>query len=299
MPHDRPGLAAFLRHARAQIDPTDVVSDGHRRVSGLRREEVAIRAGISVDYYKRLEQARGSTPTPGVAASLARALDLDPDQTDHLHRLVGAALQARQPTNTTTSPLLLDLLARLTDVPAGIITDLGDVLVHNDMLDRLTGRPAGGTPREQNHLRRWFLEPETRAVHPEQDHAELGIVNVADLRATASRRRGHADVEAFVAELRAASPEFARLWDEQHVRVRTVDHKRVRHPEVGVLHLDCRRVVDPATEQLLVVFTATPGSGAEAQLALLAALPAGYARPAFTPAETGITGAAPAPAINL
>ena len=294
MPHDRPGLAAFLRHARAQADPSGEISDGERRVTGLRREEVATRAGISVDYYKRLEQARGSTPTPSVAASLSRALELDPDQTDHLHQLVGAPVPVRQPTNAEPSVVLRALLDHLDDTPAAIITDLGELLLQNRLGELLIGRREGSA-RDRNTAWLWFSDPSQRWRHPEQDHAQVSRAYVADLRATASRRRGHADVEDLVRDLRAVSEEFARLWDEQHVRVRTVDHKRVRHPEVGVLHLDCRRVVDPATEQLLVVFTATPGSGAEAQFQLLSALPDSY----LELGETGVTSPGRVADINL
>ena len=297
MPHDRQGLADFLRHARAAADATEVVSDGPRRVSGLRREEVAALAGISADYYKRLEQARGSTPTASVAASLSRALHLDPDQTDHLHQLVGAPVPARAPRHEPPRVILQALLDHLDDVPAAIISDLGDPLAQNRLGQMLIGR-RDGTGRERNTTWLWFAEPSVRWRHPEQDHAEVSRAYVADLRATASRRRGHEDVETFVRDLRAVSPEFATLWDEQHVRVRSFDRKRLRHPEVGVLHIDCRWAVDPATGQRLLVFGPTPGSGAEDQFRLLAALPDSYLELSLA-GETGVTSPSAAAEINL
>ena len=297
MSHDRPGLAAFLRHARAAADTTGVVSDGARRVTGLRREEVAARAGISADYYKRLEQARGSTPTPSVAASLSRALRLDADQTDHLHQLVGAPVPVRRPDNEVPSIVLQALLDHLDDVPAAIITDLGERLAQNRLGQLLSGR-RDGVGRDRNTAWLWFTHPATRAHHPEQDHPQVSRAFVADLRATASRRRGHDDVEALVRDLRAVSEEFSTLWDEQHVHVRSFDRKRIRHPEVGVLHIDCRWVVDPDTGQRLLVFGPTPGSGAEDQFRLLAALPDSYLD-LEAAGETGVTGAAGAARINL
>ncbi|MHA3701732.1 helix-turn-helix transcriptional regulator [Jatrophihabitans sp. YIM 134969] len=295
---DRPGLAGFLRRARAAAEPVDVVDDGRRRVTGLRREEVASRAGISTDYYKRLEQARGSTPTASVAASLARALHLDPDETDHLHRMVGAPVPERTPSNASTSVVLQALLDHLDDTPACIITDLGEVLAQNRLGTMLIG-PQRAPGRGRNTTWRWFTDPTTRWRHPVEDHAQVSRTYVADLRATASRRRGHPDVEELVRDLRAASPEFARLWDEQHVRVRSFDRKRLRHPEVGVLHIDCRWAVDPATGQRLLVFGPTPGSGAEDQFRLLAALPDSYLDAAPDAGETGVTSPAGGVDVNV
>lgn len=298
MPHDRSGLAAFLRHARAAVDASDVVSDGLRRVDGLRREEVAARAGISADYYKRLEQARGSTPTPSVAASLSRALQLDPDQTDHLHQLVGAPVPARTPTTSEPSEILGVLLDHLVDTPACIVSDIGELLAQNRLGELLIGRRAG-VGRARNTAWLWFAEPAVRWRHPEQDHAQVSRAYVADLRATASRRHGHPDVEELVRDLRAVSPEFSQLWDEQHVRVRSHDRKRIRHPEVGVLHIDCRWVVDPGTGQRLLVFGPTPGSGAEDQIRLLAALPDSYLDLDDARGETGVTSPSTAAEISL
>ena len=298
MSHDRQGLAAFLRHARATADTTGVLDDGLRRVAGLRREEVAARAGISADYYKRLEQARGSTPTASVAASLSRALGLDPDQTDHLHQLVGAPVPVRRPVTAEPSVVLTALLDHLDDTPAAIISDLSELLAQNRLGTLLIGRREG-PGRARNTTWRWFTDPQARRLHPEQDHAQVSTAYVADLRATYSRRRGHDDVESLVRDLRAASGEFARLWDEQHVRVRSFDRKRIRHPEVGVVHIDCRWVVDPATGQRLLVFGATPGSGAEDQFRLLAALPDSYLEPLGGVGETGVTSPAVDERISL
>lgn len=128
-----------------------------------------------------------------------------------------------------------------------------------------TGRPG----RESSVVWRWFCDPTARSRSPEADHGEQSRVWVADLRATAARRRGDADVEDLVGALLATSPEFAALWERHEVAVRRQDTKRVRHPLVGVIELDCEVLLTPEHDQRLVLLTARPGSEAVQQLDLL------------------------------
>lgn len=263
MDTDRAGLADFLRRRREAVQPSDVgLPPGvRRRTAGLRREEVAQLAGISADYCVRLEQGRGPHPSPSVLAALARALRLTDDERDHLHRLAGHAPPRRTGSATHVRPGLLHLLDALTDAPAMVVDDLGAPLVANAMGRALYGTPYG--------TRDWFLTPGARDRSPREDHAEQSRVRVADLRATHGRRRGDADVEELVGVLRQRSPQFRELWDRHEVGVRRGETKRVQHPVVGTLTLDCEVLLTPEHDQALVVLSARPGTPAAEQLALL------------------------------
>ncbi|MEY9940407.1 helix-turn-helix transcriptional regulator [Streptacidiphilus sp. MAP5-3] len=268
---DRAALADFLRHARTRLAPADVgLPDGaRRRTPGLRREEVASLAGMSVDYYTRLEQQRGPQPSPQLLASLARALRLSEDERDHLFHLVGHA-----PPRTTTvadhvRPGLLLILDRLWDVPAAVHSALGDVLVQNPMAKAVWGDIDTGDPEARNLFWRWFTEPGFRDRSPEDEHDRLSRAHAAHLRAVATARPDDPRAQRLVRRLLAASPEFARLWADHDVAVRRSDVKTVLHPVVGALELNCEILVDDGGDQRLLVHTAKPGSVTQERLELL------------------------------
>ncbi|NHC12397.1 helix-turn-helix transcriptional regulator [Motilibacter deserti] len=264
---DRPELADFLRRRRERLQPADVgIAPGpRRRTPGLRRDDVATLAAISTDYYTRLEQARGPHPSPQVLTALARALRLTDDERDHLFHLAG-----QQPPRTGTTrhhvrPALLHVLDSLRDTPAFVITDLAETLVQN----RLATVLLGDETRHKSQAYRWFLLPGAREIYPEEDHARHSRVIVSDLRATAARRSNDPDVTELVDTLLAGSAEFRELWEQHEVGVRRFDTKRIVHPLVGVVEVDCETLQSVESGQTLVVLTPRAGTPARDQLALL------------------------------
>ncbi|WP_151481432.1 helix-turn-helix transcriptional regulator [Streptomyces albicerus] len=263
---DRPGLADFLRRSRARLEPSDVglTAGPRRRTPGLRREEVAALAGMSVDYYTRLEQSRGPRPSRQMLAALARALRLTDDERDHLFHLTGEEPPRSGGTSGHVRPGLLLVLDRLHDVPAQVMSDHGDVLAQNTMAVALVGEAHG-----DNVVRRFFTDPGARELFPAEDHAGLARSHVAHLRSVTAARPDDSAVTKLVAELRASSEEFERLWETHEVAVRRASTKRFLHPLVGLLELDCEIMLVSGEKQMLLVHSARPGTEAYERLQLL------------------------------
>ncbi|MCO1656050.1 helix-turn-helix transcriptional regulator [Pseudonocardia humida] len=254
---ERDQLADFLRRRRTAIRPAEVgIADGpRRRTSGLRREEVAMLAGMSVDYVVRLEQGRSSRPSMQLLGALARALRLSDDERDHLFRLAG---HQPPPADGAARPAragLLRVLDLLGDTPALVVSDLGEVLAQNRAAVLLTGDQTGFTGDRRYAVHRWFTEPAPHTGPVPEERAEHARRLVADLRATAGRRTGDPAVAGLVARLRAASADFDRLWVEHEVAVRRADRKTFVHPRVGRLLMDCETLVSPDQRQQLLVLT--------------------------------------------
>ncbi|MFF4472113.1 helix-turn-helix transcriptional regulator [Streptomyces sp. NPDC001599] len=268
---DRTELADFLRHCRTRLAPADVglPQGARRRTPGLRREEVAQLAGMSTDHYTRLEQARGSRPSRQMLAAVARALRLTDDERDHLFHLAGEEPSRDRTPTDHVRPALLLLLDRLTDVPAQVVSDRGDVLAQNAMAKALHGDASARPEAEHNVVWRFFTDPAARGRFPAEDHDRAARAAVADLRATLAKRPDDARLAALVRRLRARSEEFAALWDSHEVAVRRGDVKRFLHPVVGLLELDCEVLLSPEHDQRLVVYTARPGSESHERLELL------------------------------
>jgi transcriptional regulator with XRE-family HTH domain len=268
-------LAAFLKSRRNRIRPADVglPVGPRRRVPGLRREEVAQLAGLSADYYTELERGRGAQPSAQVLASLARALRLNGDERDHLFRLADRPLPpaAHGPT-AHVQPALLGLLDRLTTTPAQVITDLHETLVQNPLAAALIGLPPAVHGPEASFVYRWFTDPGSRALYPVEDHPHHSRVFVADLQAVAARRGQDPEVTRMVAALRRRSEEFVSLWETRDVAVRRTDHKRIVHPALGVIELDCHNLLSEDGRQRLLWFTSAPGTEGAAQLELLSVI---------------------------
>ncbi|MET7402877.1 helix-turn-helix transcriptional regulator [Dactylosporangium sp. NPDC005572] len=268
----RADLADFLRRRRLAISPGDAgLAEGpRRRTAGLRREEVAMLAGMSTDYVVRLEQGRSAQPSAQMLTALARALRLSDDERDHLFHLAGHRPPPSGGAEAHARAGLLRMLDLLGDTAAMVVSDLGETLAQNRMSTLLMGDQAALRGDRRYRIWRWFTEPAARFVHPaaEEDHHSRSMV--ADLRATAARRAGDADVEGLVRRLRAASPEFAELWDEHEVAVRRADRKVIVHRQVGPVQVDCETLMTPDQGQFLLVYTPTPGTDAAEKLALLA-----------------------------
>ncbi len=268
---DRAALADFLRRRRDRLAPADVglPPGARRRAAGLRREEVAQLTGMSVDYYVRLEQGRSTQPSTQMLRALARTLRLTDDERDHLFRLVGHDAPARRGAGAQVRPGLLHVLDRLDDSAAFVVTDTDTALAQNRLAVLLLGDQLAHTGPAASGLWRWFRDPATRARYPTADHAVQSRVRVADFRLTWSRRPADTDVVELLDGLLATSAEFRELWERHEVGARHPQRKRLVHPAVGVLELDCEVLLQPAEDQRLVLLTAAPGSEEQQKLELL------------------------------
>jgi transcriptional regulator with XRE-family HTH domain len=253
----RDQLADFLRRRREAIRPAEVgIAEGpRRRATGLRREEVAMLAGMSVDYVVRLEQGRSSQPSLQLLAALARALRLSDDERTHLFHLAGHQPPPADGVARLARAGLIRMLDLLGDTPALVSSDLGEVLALNRAAALLQGNHTGLSGDRRYAVYRWFTDPAGRAARPYEEHEHHARQLVADLRAAAGRRSGDPVVAGLVDRLRAASAEFGRLWAEHEVAVRRADRKTLLHPRAGRLVMDCETLVTPDQRQHLVVLT--------------------------------------------
>jgi hypothetical protein len=229
---------------------------------------------MSVDYYVRLEQDRGPQPSVQMVSAIARALQLGDDERDHLFRLAGHAPPERLTPVRSVSPTVLRVLDCVVGLGAFVVTDTGIVLAANglavELLD-LDVRPVDALPDVTSSTTwRWFTDPAGRDRYPLEDHDHHSRVRVADLRVTWSRRGGDTDVADLVGALVEGSPEFAALWALHEVAERHRATKRIVHPAVGLLELDCEVLATPDAGQALVLLGAAPGSEADDQLRLVA-----------------------------
>ncbi|MBQ1010200.1 helix-turn-helix domain-containing protein [Micromonospora sp. M51] len=253
----REQLADFLRRRRESIRPADVgIADGpRRRTAGLRREEVAMLAGMSVDYVVRLEQGRSSQPSTQLLAALARALRLSDDERSHLFHLAGHQPPPADGIARLARAGLVRLLDLVGDTPAMVLSDLGEVLAQNRMSILLTGDHTGLTGDRRYVAYRYFTDPVIRDLHGPEEWQRHARQQVADLRAVAGRRAGDPAVTGLIERLRAASDDFRRLWAEHEVAVRRADRKTFLHPRVGRITMDCETLVTPDLGQQLLVLT--------------------------------------------
>lgn len=267
---DREALADFLRRSRDRVRPQDagLPVGPRRRTPGLRREEVAQLAGMSADYYIRLEQARGPQPSPEMLAALARALRLSDDERDHLHLLAGRRPPLGRPENHV-SPGLLHLLDQMRGTPVQVLGDLGDVLAQNAMAEALLGGVCMVSEHGRNVVWRWFADPAQRAAYPPEEHDYYSRLHVADLRAAVGRRAGDPAATRLVERLLGLGEEFAALWELHEVSVRRASRMRVLHPLIGPVELDCQVLLAPEGDQRVVLYTSPVGSDTAERLALL------------------------------
>ncbi|MDQ7809667.1 helix-turn-helix transcriptional regulator [Amycolatopsis sp. A133] len=265
---NRPELADFLRRRREALRPDDVgLPPGQRRrTSGLRREEVATLSGMSTDYYTRLEQQRGPRPSEQMLAAIARGLRLTLDERDHLFRLAGHTAPSRVSRADHVSPALMRVLDRLHDTPAQVMSNLGETLVQNPPARALLGDETGHTGPARSAAYRWFTDPAEQLRYPPADRGRHGRFLVASLRAAGASDTRAAGLARLLA---AKSAEFARLWEAHEVAVPFERRKTLVHPGVGEIALDCQLLFTDDLGQLLLVFTATPGTEDAEKLQLL------------------------------
>jgi transcriptional regulator with XRE-family HTH domain len=271
---DRALLADFLRARREALQPEDVglPRGTRRRTGGLRREEVAVLAGMSADYYSRIEQQRGPVPSEQMLAALARGLNLSPSEREHLFALGGHSAPRRELRDERVSPAMSRIVERLADTPAMVFSRFGETLLQTRGAVALFGDYTSFTGLSRYLVYRWFTDPAQRAVYPPEDHALRGRVFAVEIR-TAYTADPSGTAGEIVEALLAASPEFAEVWRLHEVDVtHHHDLKRYLHPELGELELYARRLVDPDEGQELLVFLAEPGSPSEEKLQRLDAM---------------------------
>ncbi|MEV5711044.1 helix-turn-helix transcriptional regulator [Actinoallomurus sp. NPDC052274] len=265
-------LGAYLKARRAQVTPEQagVPSTGHRRVPGLRREEVASLAGVSVDYYVRLEQGRERTPSAQVVEALAVALRLPDDGRLHLFRLAGLGPRARSAAvNDHVDPNLLQLMSAWPNNPAIVYNRAFDVLASNAIADAL----FHDWSHSRNLMHVVFTEPAARSFYV--DWHDVARNSVAGFRLGYGEAPDDPRIRQVLTELLEESPEFARLWARHDARGKALESKRFHHRDVGALTLSMQTFdVRSSPGQELVVYHAEPASPSSEALSLLGSLAA-------------------------
>ncbi|WP_377273427.1 helix-turn-helix domain-containing protein [Peterkaempfera sp. SMS 1(5)a] len=272
MARDRAALGAFLRSRRNRLTPSQAgiqAFPGARRVPGLRREELAVLAGLSPDYYSRLEQGRQANISDEVLDALARALRLDEVEHAHLRDLAAPTERRRTVTpqrSQRADPGLLRVMRTLDHVPVLLLGHRGEVLARNALLVEMLGRPLEpGT----SFVRYMFQDPLARERILNWE--DFAAATVATMRRETARRPHDNRLTALIDELRATDADVARWWDDHAVRDYASVTKRIQHPTAGPLTFDIEIVRAPhEREQRLVVYTADPDSPTARVLPILA-----------------------------
>ncbi|MFG1921012.1 helix-turn-helix transcriptional regulator [Cryptosporangium sp. NPDC048952] len=271
---DREQLAEFLRSRREALQPEDVglPRGPRRRTGGLRREEVAALSGMSTDYYSRIEQQRGPNPSEQMLAAIARGLHLTLDERDHLFRIAGHTAPQRSFRSDHINPGMMRIFDRLGDTPAMVTSRTGEILLQTPMARALLGDQTRHSGLARSSVYRWFTDPTARRIYPEDDHPRHGREYIARLRDAYLLEGKGSRSEALVNTLLAESQEFAATWTEHDLGDGYPTFKRISHPELGVLEVQCQTLLDPDQSQTLLVFTAVPGTESHEKLQLLSVI---------------------------
>ncbi|MEV6160008.1 helix-turn-helix transcriptional regulator [Nonomuraea sp. NPDC052129] len=259
-------LGRFLRARRTQITPAEVgltAGPGLRRTPGLRREELATLAGVSIDYYTRLERGKETRPSPAVIDALGRALRLDEDEHEHLRSLAARAAryapEPPPPPSRTVRPHLKLLLQTMRPNPAYIVSRSMDLLACNPGGLALYSGMDDWPAKQRNLARYLFLHPTARELFSDWENQIRGCV--ARLRAQAGTDPDAPDLTNLVGELLLKSPDFAKLWERYEVTGRKNARKTFRHPHVGTITLDVQSMhLEGTPGQRLAVYVAEPGT---------------------------------------
>jgi transcriptional regulator with XRE-family HTH domain len=256
-------LGEFLRARRARLSPADVglpAGLGPRRTPGLRREELAAVAGLSIDYYIRLEQGKETNPSGPILDGLARALQLNEEEQSHLYALANqvAGRLARPPSGSSVvRPGIRQLLETLRPYPAYVLSRTSDILAVNPEGLALFHGMAEWPAERRNTIRYICLHPAARELLADWDNT--AAQSAAHLRALEADYPGDPALRALIAELRAGSPEFARLWQQHEVRHRRGERRPFRHPRVGEFTLTTE-VLYLENGQRMTIYQARPGT---------------------------------------
>jgi transcriptional regulator with XRE-family HTH domain len=252
----------MVRHWRDRVTPTavGVPVGGRRRAAGLRREELAALAGISVNYLTRLEQGQATSPSAQVVEALARALRVSDAERDLLFRLAGHAAPGLDLVSSRITPSVQRLLDRLANTPVAVYDASWTLLIANAPYDALMGQTTSWRGIERNSVWRNLIGPGTRVVHTPEDKAEFEARLVADLRLSTARYPADQRLKRLTRDLAARSPRFVELWEsgtpEPHQDFGR--RKVIDHPDVGRITLDCDTLIVAADDIRIMIYTAEP-----------------------------------------
>lgn len=267
-----PEFGHIVRQWRGRVSPTTVgvALGGRRRATGLRREELAGLAGISVDYLTRLEQGRATSPSAQVVEALARALRVTDADRALLFRLAGHEPPGLDLVSQRITPSVQRLLDRLAHTPVAVHDATWTLVTANAPYDALMGATPGLRGIERNAVWRHLLGPGSRAVQTAEQKAEFHAHLVADLRMTAARYPADQRLKTLIRELKTQSPRFAELWESGAPPAPSSfgTHKVIDHPDVGHISLDCDTLIDTADDLRITIYTAEPGTDDADRLAL-------------------------------
>ncbi|OII27355.1 helix-turn-helix transcriptional regulator [Frigoribacterium sp. MCBA15_019] len=270
---DKGELAAFLRSRRERLHPEDVglSSGSRRRTPGLRREEVAVLAHLSAEYYARLEQGRAPRPSAVVLAGIAGALRLTPEESDHLHRLAGTAPTPTGLHSRDVRPSILTLLERLPHTAGIVLSATFEVLAWNDLAAALMEDFSLLVPRDRNLARKTFLNggQQSEAIYGISDEAAFREGVMTQLRSAQAVYPSDPSVRDLIDDLRSGSAEFAQLWERHDVQTPPPLQKTFRHTPAGPITVNCDSLAITERDQHLVLYTAPAGSRDAENLALL------------------------------
>jgi transcriptional regulator with XRE-family HTH domain len=264
-------FAEVLRAWRDRMRPEEagLPAGPGRRAPGLRREELAALAGISVEYIVRLEQGRAQHPSPQLLGALARALRLSEDERDHLYRVGGAPVPSRGLVPRHVPAGVQRMIDRLGDVPIAVLSASWDLLQWNPLWAAMSGDPSSVPERDRNIAWRHFVVGpgviDFDAQHAEEFASDLA----ADLREASGRYPADPGLAALIARLRSASPDFERRWSEAHVARHRSSRKTATSTAVGPIEIDCDVLTVPGNDLRIVVYTTVPGSEDASRLDLL------------------------------
>jgi transcriptional regulator with XRE-family HTH domain len=264
------GQAVRRWRDRAAPETAGVPVGGRRRAAGLRREELAGLAGISVDYLTRLEQGRANSPSSQVVEALARALRLSDTERELLFRLAGQAAPGRDVVPARITPSVQRLLDRLARTPVVVYDAAWNLIMANQPYDALMGETTSWRGIERNGVWRNLVGPGNRTVHTPEEQARFESLLVADLRMTVARYPADRKLKRLIAELTSHSPRFAELWESGEVGSPQDQsrHKIIDHPDVGLIALDCDVLIVAGDDLRIMVYTAEPGTEDAERLAL-------------------------------
>jgi transcriptional regulator with XRE-family HTH domain len=256
------GQAVRRWRNRAAPQAAGLPVGGRRRAAGLRREELAGLAGISVDYLTRLEQGRATSPSSQVVEALARALRLSDAERELLFRLAGLAAPGHHVVSTRITPSVQRLLDRLAHTPVAVYDAAWNLIVANRPYDALMGETTSWRGIERNGVWRNLVGPGSRAVDTPEGHALLQSRLVADLRMTAARYPADRELKRLITQLTSQSPRFVELWESSEVGPPQdqARHKIIDHPDAGLIALDCDTLIVAGDDLRIMVYTAEPGT---------------------------------------
>ncbi|MFE2534080.1 helix-turn-helix transcriptional regulator [Streptomyces sp. NPDC059371] len=263
-----------VRRWRDRVTPEAVgmPGGGNRRAAGLRREELALLAGISVDYVTRLEQGRAAHPSEQVVEALGRALRLSGAEREHLFQVAGLVPPGRGMVPAHITPGVHRLLDRLSGTPVAVYDAAWTLLLANPLYAALLGDPSGWSGNERNGVWRNFVGPGGRVRHTPRERRAFEATLAADLRATASRYPTDRRLGQLIEDLCENSVRFAELWESGAVARHDASRKTIDHPQVGAVTLDCDVLSVAGSDLRIMVYTAEPGTEDAERVALLGVL---------------------------